>query len=123
MLLVDDHKLMRQELRDILAGDDRLRVVGEAGHGEEALTLAANVTPDVVVTDINLPGMSGIEAARRFKRLHPQIVVIGLSIHTEERRKREIVSACAETLLSKECAAEELIATIVKSYDKRVKHS
>jgi PAS domain S-box-containing protein len=119
VLLVDDHKLMRQELREILAADDRLRIVGEAGHGEEALTLAANVAPDVVVTDINLPGMSGIEAAKRFKKLHPRMVVIGLSVHRDEQTIHDMLTAGAEAVLSKESAADELTATIVKSYDER----
>ena len=121
VLLVDDHQPVRQGLRDLLASDDRIRVVGEAGTCEEALMLAANLVPDVAVTDLNLPDMDGIEATRRFKRLHPQMVVIGLSIHTEERMKREMVSAGAETLLSKEWAAEELIATIVKCRDERLR--
>jgi CheY-like chemotaxis protein len=121
VLLVDDHQPVRQGLRDLLASDDRIRVVGEAGTCEEALMLAANLVPDVAVTDLNLPDMDGIEATRRFKRLHPQMVVIGLSIHTEEHMKREMVSAGAETLLSKEWAAEELIATIVKCRDERLR--
>ncbi|WHZ27868.1 MAG: putative histidine-kinase [Nitrospira sp.] len=121
VLLVDDHKPVRQGLRDLLASDDRIRVVGEAGTCEEALMLAANLVPDVVVTDINLPDMDGIEATKRFKTLHPQTVVIGLSVHTEEHMKREMVSAGAETLLSKEWAAEELIAMIVKCRDERLR--
>ncbi|MDC8450327.1 MAG: PAS domain S-box protein [Nitrospira sp.] len=121
VLLVDDHKPVRQGLRDVLASDDRIRVVGEAGTCEEALMRAANLVPDVVVTDINLPDMDGIEATKRFKTLHPQMVVIGLSVHTEEHMKHEMVSAGAETLLSKECAAEELTATIVKYRDERLR--
>lgn len=121
VLLVDDHKPVRQGLRDILASDDRIRVVGEAGNCEEALMLAVNLVPDVVVTDINLPDMSGIEATKRFKTLHPQMVVIGLSVHTEEHMKREMISAGAETLLSKESAGEELIAMIVKCRNERLR--
>lgn len=119
VLLVDDHQLMRQELRDILASDDRIRVVGEASTCEEALLLAANVAPDTVVTDINLPGVNGIETTKRFKTLHPQMTVIGLSAHTEEHMKHALLSAGAETLLSKECAAEELIPTIVEYHSGR----
>ncbi|HET9394696.1 MAG TPA: response regulator, partial [Nitrospiraceae bacterium] len=120
VLLVDDHKLVRQGLRDILASDDRIRVVGEADTCEEALMLIANLVPDVVITDINLPGISGIEATKRIKKLHPQMAVIGLSVHTDEQMTRDMISAGAETLLSKECAAEELAITIVKGHDKRV---
>jgi CheY-like chemotaxis protein len=120
VLLVNDHKLMRQELKDILAADDRIRVVGEAGTGDEALLLAANVAPDVVITEINLTPENGIEMTKRFKSLHPQTVVIGMSAHSEERMKRDIVSAGAETLLSKECSANDLIPTIIKCCDGRV---
>ncbi|OQW32810.1 MAG: hypothetical protein A4E19_05495 [Nitrospira sp. SG-bin1] len=115
VLLVDDHRLMRQALRDILAVDDRIRVVGEAGTCEEALMLAANVAPDVVVTDINLPAVDGIETTKRVKTLYPHMVVIGLSAHTVDHLKQSLLSAGAKTLLSKECAAEELIPTIIES--------
>jgi PAS domain S-box-containing protein len=120
VLLVDDHKLVRQGLRDLLAADERIRVVGEAGTCEEALLLAANVAPDVVVTDINLPGVNGIEMTKRFKTLHPQMTVIGLSAHTEEHLKQDLLSAGAETLLSKEYAADELIPTIIQYHDRQV---
>lgn len=116
VLLVDDHKLVRQGLRDIVAADDRIRVVGKASTCEEALMLAANLAPDVVIMDINLPGMNGIEATKRFKKLYPQMAMIWLSCHTEEHMKQDMLSAGVETLLSKECAAEELTAGIVKSY-------
>jgi CheY-like chemotaxis protein len=120
VLLVDDHKLVRQGLRDILASDDRIRVVGEAGNCEEALMLVANLTPDVVIADINLPDMNGIDATKRFKKLRPQMVVIGLSVHADELMKDKMISVGAETLLPKEFADEELIAAIVKSYDERL---
>jgi PAS domain S-box-containing protein len=118
VLLVDDHKLVRQGLRDILAADERIRVVGEAGTCEEALMLVANLAPDVVITDINLPAMSGIEATKRFKKLYPQMSVIGLSCHAEEHIKQDMLSAGAEVLLSKERAADELAANIVTIYAK-----
>ena len=120
VLLVDDYQPVRQGLRGILASDDRIRVVGEAGNCEEALMLVANLTPDVVITDINLPDMNGIDATKRFKKLRPQMVVIGLSVHADELMKDKMISVGAETLLPKEFADEELIAAIVKSYDERL---
>jgi PAS domain S-box-containing protein len=121
VLLVDDHTLVRQGLKDILAADDRIRVVGEAASCEEALLLAANLAPDVVITDINLPAVNGIETTKRFKKLHPQAAVIGLSVHIEAHIQQAMRSAGAETLLSKECAAEELAAAIVTCHDERVR--
>lgn len=119
VLLADDHTLVRQGLRDILAADDRIRVVGEASTCEEALMLTANLAPDVVITDINLPAINGVEATKRLKNLHPQLAVIGLSGHAEEHMKQDMLSAGAETLLSKECATEELTAKIVNIYTQR----
>ena len=121
VLLVDDHALVRQGLKDILAADDRIRVVGVAGSGEEALLLASNLAPDVIITDINLPTMNGIETTKRFKQLHPQTAVIGLSCHTEEHMKQDLLAAGAETLLSKEDAADILCTTIVACYDERAR--
>jgi two-component system invasion response regulator UvrY len=120
VLLVDDHKLVRQGLRDILASDERIRVVGEAGTSDEALLLESNVAPDVVVTDINLPGVNGIVMTKRFKTLHSQMTVIGLSAHTDEQMKQDLLSAGAETLLSKENAADELIPMIIQCHDRQV---
>lgn len=121
VLLVDDHTLVRQGIRDLLASDDRIRVVGEASTCEEALMLAANLAPDVVITDINLPAINGIETTKRFKALHPQLAVIGLSVHIEPHIQQAMLSAGAETLLSKECAAEELTAAIIQAYGKRLR--
>ena len=118
-LLVEDHPVMRQALREILALDDRIRVVGEAGNCEEALILAANLAPDVLISDVNLPGINGIETTKQLKALHPQLTVIGLSVHTDEQTRCEMVSAGAEALVSKECASDDLIAAIITSYDKR----
>lgn len=94
--------------------------MGEAGTCEETMILAATAAPDVVITDINLPAVNGIEMTTRFKTLHPRLTVIGLSAHTKEHMKQNILSAGAETLLSKEFAADELIPTILKCYDERV---
>jgi CheY-like chemotaxis protein len=119
VLLVDDHPMVRQGLRDILAAEDRIRVVGEADSCEEALMLAADVVPDVVVMDVNLPDMNGVEATKRFRRLHRHMTVIGLSFHTEPPIVRDLMEAGAETLLSKDNADQDLAATIIRSYAER----
>lgn len=113
VLLVDDHHLVRQGLKDILAEDDRIRVVGEAGSCEGALLLAANVVPDVVIMDVNLPDSLGIDATKRFKKHHPQTRVIGLSFHTDDQVTHDMIAAGAEALLFKDRAAEELIPRIL----------
>ncbi|OQW37344.1 MAG: hypothetical protein A4E19_14410 [Nitrospira sp. SG-bin1] len=121
VLLVDDHNLVRQGVRDLLAADDRIRVVGEARTGEEALILAANLAPDVILTDINLPDISGIETTKRFKRLHPQVAVIGFSVHADELTRNEMIAVGAETLLTKGCLPEELTAAIVACNSQRLR--
>jgi len=122
VLLVDDHKLVRQGLRDVLTAHDRIRVVGEAGDAEEALMLAANLKPDVALMDVNMPKMNGVEATKRLKQLYPETVVVGISVHTDAHMRDAMVKAGAETLLAKECAADELYQAIVHSYDAR-RHS
>lgn len=113
VLLVDDHHLVRKGLKDILAEDDRIRIVGEAGSCEGALLLAANVVPDVVIMDVNLPDCLGIDATKRFKKHHPQTRVIGLSFHTDDQVTHDMIAAGAEALLLKDRAADELIPRIL----------
>jgi CheY-like chemotaxis protein len=84
VLLVDDHLVVRQGLAMVLGGEPDIEIVGEASNGETAVSLAAGLLPDVVTMDINLPGMSGIEATRVIHAEHPEISIIGLSMFEEE---------------------------------------
>jgi PAS domain S-box-containing protein len=112
LLLVDDHAMIRQGLRSILESYRDLEVVAEAADGEEALAQAQVHQPDVIIMDLNLPRLSGIEATRHIKETHPHIVIIGLSVQSTPDRAETLLGAGAAALLNKEQAAEDLYAVI-----------
>ncbi|ALA58970.1 response regulator [Nitrospira moscoviensis] len=112
VLLVDDHAMVRQGLRSLLDGYADLDIIAEAGDGEEAVTLAGLLKPDLVVMDVNLPRLDGIEATKRIRRAHPQTVVVGLSVNQAEHVVRAMREAGAAAFLTKESAADQLYETI-----------
>ena len=112
VLLVDDHAMVRQGLRSILETYHDLEVVAEAADGMEAVESAISKQPDVVVMDINLPRLNGIDATRRIKKDAPATVVIGLSVHYSSQTHAALIDAGASALLSKEQATEDLYGTI-----------
>jgi PAS domain S-box-containing protein len=112
VLLVDDHAMVRQGLRSILETYADLEIVAEAVDGEEAVSLAYRLQPDVVLMDVNLPGLNGIEATHRIKQAWPHIVVIGLSVQSSPQTIQALADAGGAALLSKEQATEELYRTI-----------
>ncbi|HKT35515.1 MAG TPA: PAS domain S-box protein [Nitrospira sp.] len=112
VLLVDDHAMVRQGLRSILETYPDLEVIGEAADGREAVDSAINKQPDVVIMDINLPGLNGIDATRRVKREAPNTVVIGLSVQYSSQTEAAVMEAGASAFLSKEQATEDLYRTI-----------
>ncbi len=85
VLIADDHSVVRQGLRMFLALDPEFEVVGEAADGAEALRLAHELNPDVVLMDINLPGMNGVECVRQLKGIVPEVQVVPLSIEWAHR--------------------------------------
>lgn len=112
VLLVDDHRMLRQGLVELLSRDPGLEVVGEAADGEEALRQAPLLNPDVVLMDVNMPGMGGVEATRLLHIRHPGLLVIGLSMYSESHRAEEMRAAGASAYVAKSEAAEVLLATI-----------
>lgn len=114
VLLVDGHATVRQGLRSILDSSEDLEVVGEAADGEEAVTCARSLHPDVVVMDVDLPRLSGIHAIRRIKQEAPKTVVIGLSFHCSVQTVDALLEAGAAAILSKEQAADDLYRTIAQ---------
>ena len=112
ILLVDDHELMREGLRKILEGTADIRVVGEAQDGLEALSVANETRPDLVVMDVGMSGMNGIEATRRLRKDHPGIKVVALSTHADQRYVRNMIRAGASAYVLKESASDDLLRAV-----------
>lgn len=114
ILLVDDHVMIRQGLRTMLEGYDDVSVIAEAGNGVDAVSIAAEMRPDTIVMDVNMPKMDGIEATKQIKAAQPDTIVIGLSVNTSPQIVEAMTLAGASAFLSKEAAADKLYETIVK---------
>jgi len=112
ILLVDDHAMVRQGLRSVLDSYADIEVVGEAWNGEEAVAVAETLRPDVVLMDINMPKMDGIEATALIKMRYPNMIVIGLSVQAGDATAEAIRNAGAAMLLTKEAAVDELYKSI-----------
>ena len=112
ILLVDDHTIFRKGLRLLVEEEDELRVVGEAGDGQAAIELARELAPDVVVMDITMPGMDGVEATRHIVSEFPNTKVMVLSIHGDKRFVEDMLQVGAAGYVLKESAPEELVVGI-----------
>jgi len=112
ILLADDHRMIRDGLRALLESEDDLEVVGEAENGRDAVRLVRNLAPDVVVMDISMPDLNGVEATRQVCRRCPDTRVIALSVHADRRFVTEMLKAGASGYLLKDCAFEELVRGI-----------
>lgn len=112
VLLVDDHAILRAGLKALLDAEDDLRVVGEAGTGEEAIDLLPHVHPDVVVMDISMPGMGGVEATRRIHERDTPPKVLILTMHGEEEHLLAVLEAGGSGFVRKTSADEDLIKAI-----------
>ncbi len=108
VLLVDDHRLVREGLRSSLESDSRFEVVGECGDGESALPACAKLRPAVVVLDLSLPGISGLEVARRLRKHSPAARVVILTMHEDMGLVKEAKKAGAAAFLSKSTGPAKL---------------
>jgi two-component system response regulator NreC len=112
ILLADDHAVVRQGFRMILGAQNDLEIVGEAGNGREAVELASTLKPDIVVMDVTMPELNGIEATRRMTADNPHIRVVALSMHKDSVYVREILRAGARGYLLKDSVADDLVAAV-----------
>lgn len=112
ILLADDHAMLRKGLRLLIEQEDGFHIIGEAGNGREAIDQVRLLTPDIVVMDINMPDVNGIEATRQILAECPETRVLALSIHSGKAYVEEMLEAGAKGYLLKESAPEELIVAI-----------
>jgi len=119
ILLVDDVDLVRQTLRTTLSAHPRFVIVGEACDGEEALAGIRRCDPSVVVMDIQMPRVNGIQATALIKRFFPHVIVVGLSVHATEDLRHEMIAAGAIGVLTKDHAGTRLHEEITKAVDAR----
>jgi two-component system, NarL family, response regulator NreC len=112
IILADDHRIMRQGLRVLLDGQPGFTVVAEAENGRRAVELAAELRPEVVIMDVTMPELNGVEATRRIITQRPETRIIALSIHSDRRFVLQMFKAGAAGYLLKDCAFEELTRAI-----------
>ena len=112
LFLADDHKMFRQGVRGLLVEERDMSIVGEAEDGREALAMISRLRPDVVIMDVGMPALNGIEATRQLKKDFPQIRVIALSMHVDEKFVAEMLRAGAVGYLCKKCDVDELVRAI-----------
>jgi DNA-binding NarL/FixJ family response regulator len=108
VMIVDDHALFRRGLKMVLDNEDSIDVVGEAGDGAEAVALAEDAVPDVVLMDVRMPKRSGIEATRSLKEILPNVKILMLTVSDEEADLYEAIKAGASGYLLKEISIEEV---------------
>jgi len=112
VLLVDDHELVRSGIEALLAAEPNISVVGVCNCGEQALQLAAQDPPDVVLMDINMPGMGGFEACRRLLQSQPNAKIIGLSVHNDGPIPQQLLKLGVVGFVSKASPVNEMVAAI-----------
>jgi DNA-binding NarL/FixJ family response regulator len=112
VLLADDHALMRRGIRDLLQADPDIDVLGEAGDGREAIQLAEKLQPDILIIDLTMPELNGLDAIRHIRRESPQIELLVFSMHDSEELIREVFAAGARGYVLKSDAALYLVEAV-----------
>jgi len=112
ILLADDHRILRTGLRELLEKQGRFEVIAEAENGRDAVKMSRKLQPDIVIMDITMPDLNGIEATQRITAECPRIKVIVLSVHSEQRYVAEVIKAGASGYILKECDFDEIAQAI-----------
>jgi DNA-binding NarL/FixJ family response regulator len=112
VLIADDNKIMRKTLSMLISGMEDVHLTGEASNGEEAIALAKEHSPDIILMDINMSPVNGFEATRKILMQNPAVKIIGLSLHTEPSYARNLLNLGAKGYVTKSAAHEEIIEAI-----------
>ncbi len=112
IIIVDDHPIFRQGIRAILEATKDIEVVGEAADGQRAIALAESLTPDIMLVDINLPGLNGLEVTRVVKRRQPQTAIIILSVYEDDEQLFNSIKVGAAHYSSKDITPEQLVSIV-----------
>jgi DNA-binding NarL/FixJ family response regulator len=116
ILIVDDHAILRDGLKNILSFEEDIKVIGEATSGEEALKLADELSPDVIIMDINLPGMNGVETTALIKAKNPDARILVLTMYTHDEYLLSALKAGADGYLLKDAPSEHVVDAIKAVY-------
>jgi two-component system response regulator NreC len=116
LMLVDDHEVVRVGLKNFLQTQEDFDVVAEASDGEEAVSRALEAHPDVILMDITMPGVDGLEATRRLRVLCPQCLILALTVHDDKQYFMQMLAAGASGYITKQAAGDDLIAAIHAIY-------
>lgn len=114
LLVVDDHQLVRMGISRLLADVKGIEIVGQAESGEEAIDMVRDLSPDVVLMDVKMPGIGGLEATRRVLRIDPELKIIAVSVYDDEPFPSRLMSAGAAGYLTKGTNLEEMVRAIKK---------
>ena len=117
ILIADDHPIFRRGLCDVVQADASLRLVGQAANGEEALKLVEDLRPDVAILDIHMPGLSGLQAARKLMEKKSEVKLVFLTMHEDEDLLNEALNLGIQAYVLKENAVEDLISAVRSAAD------
>jgi two-component system, NarL family, invasion response regulator UvrY len=114
VVIVDDHQMVRETWKMLLQRDNRLEVIGECASGEEAIAAAQSLNPDIMLMDINMYPMNGLEATKEISRLCPDIKIIGVSINNQPAYAKNMLLAGAKGYVTKNSSREEMVQAIIQ---------
>lgn len=116
VLLVDDHALVRNGIKRLLEDTNEVKIIAEADCGEDAIKIAIELKPDIILMDINMPGIGGIEACHRIIQRKPDQKIVILTVHTEQSFPKRLLEIGAKGYLTKECSIDEMLSAIKDVY-------